>query len=61
MNSLDQRISNMEKIIGLMQDDESPLKEEIKNPHPLLAKTLMIEYKTKEIYITQIEGLIKKC
>ena len=61
--SLEKRIANIEKTLG-MPEAESPVQkvkfDADKDKKSLLAKIHFIEYKTKEIYMSQIQNLIDK-
>jgi hypothetical protein len=55
MESLEERINYLEKILDVREGENKA------EPESLIQKTLFIDYKTKEIYKTQITNLVAKC
>lgn len=54
MESLEERINYLEKILDVRECEKRI------DPESLIQKTLFIDYKTKEIYKTQIQNLVTK-
>lgn len=54
MESLEQRINYLEKILDVREGEKRI------DPETLIQKTLFIDYKTKEIYKTQIQNIVTK-
>lgn len=60
LTSLERRIENIEKSLGVFEDETFYSRNKSKQNIPLTTKLQFIEYKTKEIYMSQIKNLIEK-
>lgn len=60
LNLLEKRIENIEKSLGVFEDETFYARNKSKKNIPLTSKLQFIEYKTKEIYMSQIKNLIEK-
>ncbi len=59
--SLEKRVASLEKALGVVEDDVSPTKVKFEpNSMSLISKLQFIDYKTKEIYLSQIQNVIEK-
>lgn len=60
LNTLENRILNLEKALGFPEEN-SPTKLKLESKQlSLINKLQFVEYKTKEIYMSQIHNLIEK-
>ena len=59
--SLENRISNLEKSLGILEEEPvAKVKFETKAPPSLISKISFVDHKIKEIYMSQIQNLIEK-